>query len=329
MSAKAEKVQRVLLLKMSSLGDVIHTLPALSDASAALPRIRFDWVVEEAFAEVPAWHPAVARVLPVALRRWRRAPLRAWRSGQWRAFRRDLLANRPDLLIDAQGLLKSAMLARMVAAPRAGFDRASAREGLSALCYQQRVAVDRGMHAIERTRSLFAAALGYERPGSAPDYGIDRGRLPACAAGAAGLVFLHGSARAHKCWPESRWRELCAFAGARGLGVCLPWGSDAEHARAQRIAAGNPLARVLPRLGLGQMASVLAAARAVVAVDTGLGHLAAALDVPCVSLYGPTDVALIGTRGKHQRHLRGSAAAMESISAAQVWEQLQPMVPCA
>jgi len=320
-------VKRVLLIKMSSLGDVIHTLPALCDARATLPQIRFDWVVEEAFAEVPAWHPAIDRVLPVALRRWRRAPVRACRSGQWQAFRRELLGTRPDLLIDAQGLLKSAMLARMVAAPRAGFDRASAREGLSALCYQRKIQVARSLHAIERTRTLFAEALCYAHPGSAPDYGIDRGRLPACGIGAVDLVFLHGSSRAHKCWPESCWRELCAFAQERNLSVCLPWGNEPERARAQRIAAGYPLARVLPRLGLGQMASVLAAARGVVAVDTGLGHLAAALDVPCVSLYGPTDVALIGTRGKHQRHLQGRGAAMESISASRVWQELQPMVP--
>jgi len=329
MSGNAATVARVLLIKMSSLGDVIHTLPALSDACAALPQLRFDWVVEEAFAEVPAWHPAVGRVLRVALRRWRRAPLEAWRSGQWQAFRRELLDTSPDLLIDAQGLLKSAMLARMVAAPRAGFDRASAREGLSALCYQRRVAVTRGMHAIERTRTLFAEALGYVRPGSAPDFGIDRGRLPACGIGAADLVFLHGSSRAHKCWPESGWRELCGFAAARGLSVALPWGSAAEHARAQRIATGNPLARVLPRLGLGQMASLLSAARGVVAVDTGLGHLAAALDVPCVSLYGPTEVALIGTRGQSQRHVLANGTAMETISASRVWQELQQSVPLA
>ena len=101
---------RVLLVKTSSLGDVIHTLPALTDAQRAIPGIQFDWVVEEGFAEIPAWHPAVAQVIPVAIRRWRKHPLQTLRSGEWRRFKARLRETHYDLVIDAQGLLKSAWL---------------------------------------------------------------------------------------------------------------------------------------------------------------------------------------------------------------------------
>src|SRR5690606_34187458 len=128
-------VMRVLVIKTSSLGDVIHTLPALTDAARALPGARFDWVAEENFAEIPAWHPAVDTVIPVALRRWRRAPLKAWRSGEWRAMKQAIAASPADVVIDAQELIKSALLTRYASAPVHGLDRASVREPFAARFY--------------------------------------------------------------------------------------------------------------------------------------------------------------------------------------------------
>lgn len=296
---------RVLIFKTSSLGDVIHTLPALTDAARAVPGVRFDWVVEEAFAEIPAWHPAVDRVIPVALRRWRRAPLQAWRSGEWRAMKTAIAASGADLAIDAQGLIKSALLTRYTAAPVHGLDRASVREPLAARFYDVPHPVARGRHAVERVRELFARALGYAVPGTPCDYGLDRARVLAGATppGTPTLVCLHGTTWPTKHWPEAYWRELAERATAAGWRLRLPWGSEAERARAERIAAGLAGAEVLPRLPLAGIASVLAGASACIAVDTGLGHLAAALDVPTVSLFGPTNPGLTGAWGPRQRHL--------------------------
>mgnify|MGYP003604329080 FL=1 len=168
---------RVLLIKTSSLGDVIHTLPALTDAARAIPGIQFDWVVEEGFAEIPTWHPAVAQVIPVALRRWRKNLLQTWKSGEWAAFKQRLREGRYDLVIDAQGLLHSALLTRYVDAPVAGLDRASAREPLASRCYDRPCAVAWGQHAVERVRQLFAQALGYSLPQSVGDYGLDSGAM--------------------------------------------------------------------------------------------------------------------------------------------------------
>ncbi len=315
---------RVLIVKTSSLGDVIHTLPAVTDAVRARPELRFDWVVEEAFAEIPAWHPAVERVIPVALRRWRKQPLRARRSGEWRAFRQALASTRYDLVIDAQGLLKSAWLSRFAAAPIHGLDRRSAREPLASLLYRHRHAVPWGRHAVLRVRELFAAALGYTLPADAAttgSYGIAPARLMARTAyraelGAPYLVLLHGTTWDTKHWPERYWRALAEHACAAGWQLRLPWGNAAEKARAERLAAGLAGATVLPRLNLTDIAVELAGASACIAVDTGLGHLAAALDVPTLSLFGPTNPGYTGAWGPRQVHLASDFACAPCLARA-------------
>jgi heptosyltransferase I len=298
---------RVLVIKTSSMGDVIHTLPALTDAARAHPGIRFDWAVEENFAEIPAWHPAVERVIPVALRRWRRHPLKAWRSGEWAACKDALGTTRYDAVIDAQGLLKSAFLSRYAQGPVHSLDRWSAREPLSSHIYTRPHphAVAWGNHAVERVRTLFAAALDYPRPTTDCDYGLDRQRILMTdgADTKPYLVFLHGTTWPTKHWPETYWRRLAETADAAGWAVRLPWGNASEKERAERLAAGLERVSVLPRQNLAGMAAQLAGARACVAVDTGLGHLAAAFDVPTLSLFGPTNPGYTGAWGPRQRHL--------------------------
>jgi lipopolysaccharide heptosyltransferase I len=330
---------RVLVVKLSSLGDVIHTLPALTDAARAIPGIRFDWAVEEALTEIPGWHPAVDRVIPVALRRWRQRLLRNFSNTEWNRLRAGLRTQRYDAVIDAQGLLKSAFIARLVKAPRYGMDWRSARERLASLAYQHRIQVPRDLHAVERTRVLFARALDYPLPASTGDYDL-RGRLPASTADlndesgdelSGSLLFFHGSARDEKLWPEDHWVQLTRLVVQYGYTVWLPWGSEAEHARAERIAERAAGARVLPRLDLHGLAAILQGVSAAVAVDTGLAHLSAALDVPTVSLYGPTDTRLIGAYGRNQSHIqsplgvadtRDPQSMMASITAAAVWREL-------
>ncbi|MCB4795756.1 lipopolysaccharide heptosyltransferase I [Pseudomonas sp. NP21570] len=293
---------KVLLVKTSSLGDVVHTLPALTDAQRALPGIQFDWVVEEGFAEIPAWHPAVAQVIPVAIRRWRKHPINTLRSGEWRRFKARLRESRYDLVIDAQGLLKSAWLTRYVKAPVAGLDHDSAREPLATRFYDRCYAVPREQHALERVRQLFAQALGYPLPQDVADYGLNREQM-AASSDQPYLLFLHGTTWPSKHWPETYWRELAERMSDFGWAIRLPWGNAEEKARAERIVSGVANAAVLPKLNLAGVARVIAGARACVAVDTGLGHLAAALDVPSISLYGPTLPGRVGAYGRSQVHL--------------------------
>ena len=327
---------RVLLVKMSSLGDVVHTLPALTDAVAAIPGIRFDWVVEEAFAEIPAWHPGVEKVIPIALRRWRKHPMRDFTGPEWRECRNQLRRNHYDAVIDAQGLLKSAFVSRLVKAPIYGLDKHSSRERLASAIYHHKIPVPRDMHAVERTRMLFARALNYQLPRDKGDYSVRENLVRGKSARSRGLLFFHGTARAEKLWPEKHWIALANRAHDQAYPVWLPWGSDEEKARAERIASQCVGAKVLPRLDLMGLAGLLLEVDGAVAVDTGLGHLAAALDVPTVSLYGPTSTRLIGAYGRNQVHIQSEVgvdktsdpiAMMSAISAEQVWTELQSILP--
>ncbi|NOZ10867.1 MAG: lipopolysaccharide heptosyltransferase I [Gammaproteobacteria bacterium] len=294
---------RVLIVKTSSLGDVLHTLPAVSDASAAISGIRFDWVVEEAFAEIPGWHPAVDRVVPVATRRWRRQIGRVRIGSELGCFRTMLRARSYDYIIDAQGLLKSAVMTRMARGRRCGLDRQSARERFLGFAYQQRFNVPKAMHAVDRVRHLFSQALDYVLPQSEPQFGLDLSVSEKATLAEPYVIFFHGTHWASKHWPDSYWQVLAQRANNEGYRVYLPWGNRAEQERAHSIAASSKDAQVVPRASLADLAQLLAGAQAAVAVDTGLVHLATALGVPSVSLYGASDPALTGTRGAGQIQL--------------------------
>jgi heptosyltransferase-1 len=317
----------VLLIKTSSMGDVIHALPALTDAMRAIPGIRFDWVVEEAFQEIPAWHPAVDRVIPVALRRWRKQPLKALISGEWRRFKRILRERQYDLVLDSQGLMKSAWLAQKARGPRTGFDQRSAREPLASWFYQKKLFVSPEQHAITRQRELFGAALGYPVPDSAPDSALSIKWEPDREHPY--VFFLHGTSWPSKEWPEENWIELAKLANADGYQVKLTWGNEREKVRAERIAAACD-ATVLPRMGLREIAQELAGANRVVGVDSGLSHLAAALQVKAVCIYGSTDARRTGALSLVQKnilsHVECSPCLKEECRQARVFcmNQISP-----
>lgn len=292
---------RVLIVKTSSMGDVLHTLPALQDAVRQLPQVTFDWVVEEAFQDIPHWHPAVKTVIPVAWRRWRKDLPAAWRSRELSGFLQSLRHNVYDIVLDAQGLLKSAGIARFAHGLRIGLDWQSAREPIASLVYQKTIRVAKDLHAITRLRHLFAQALGYDIPSGDLDYGTVLTPFPSLNRSEPYVVFLHATTWASKHWPEKYWQELIGLARNRGVHVLLPWGTAEERVRAERLALAG--ASVLPKLSINEMAHILKQAQGCVAVDTGLGHVAAAVGVPTVSLYGPTHPGLTGALGACQKHL--------------------------
>jgi heptosyltransferase-1 len=282
---------KILIIKTSSLGDVVHMLPALTDAVAALPGLRADWVVEEGFAAIPRLHPAVDRVIPVAIRRWRRALGRAATWREMAAFRRALQAESYDLVLDSQCLLKSALLAVQARGPRAGLDAASAREPLASHFYGQRYAAARDLHAISRNRVLTAQALGYALKVDAPvHYGVS----VVAAESASEVVCLHGTARVEKEYPEGDWAVLAQQLVAAGLTPVFPAGNAREAARAARLVAACPGARRLATMPLAELMPLIGGARAVVGVDTGLMHLAAAFGRPGIGLYPATDPIRFG-----------------------------------
>ena len=307
---------RVLIVKVSSLGDVIHTLPAVTDAQRARKGISFDWVVEEKFAEVPAWHPAVENVIPVALRRWRRNILKTYMNNEFSTFKQALQGVHYDLVIDAQGLIKSGVISRLSKGLTIGLSNRTIREPMATLFYNKVYSVPWTEHAVDRVRQLFSRALQYEYDSDQIDYGIDLSRIKSEENGKADIdgtvsnerevVFLHGTTWKTKHWPENYWRHLAHIATDAGYKVLLPWGNPEEKLRAEFIAQDNGKIEVLDKQTLSGLANRIQRADGVIAVDTGLGHLAAALAKPTVSLYGPTDPGLSGTFGNNQLHLNSS-----------------------
>lgn len=288
---------RILLVKTSSLGDVIHNLPVVTDLAHRHPQACIDWCVEEGFREIPALHPALAasggRIIPVAIRRWRRT---LWSPATWReiaACSRQLAATPYDAILDTQGLLKSALISRLARGRRLGYDAASAREPIAARTYDAGFAVPRDLHAVLRNRRLAAAALDTDS-GAPLDYGI----APAPGhARRAEAVLLTATSRDDKLWPETDWIALGQALAGRGLAARLPAGTPRERARAERIAAAIPGASLLPPASLTELAGTIGRARLAIGVDTGLVHLAAALNTPAIALFTASDPARTGVLG--------------------------------
>jgi heptosyltransferase-1 len=288
---------RILIVKTSSLGDVIHNLPVVSDIRRHFPDAAVDWCVEESFAAIPRLHPGVGQIIPVAIRRWRKNLLKAATWREIAEFRRGLQAVPYDAIVDTQGLLKSGLMASQAHGPALGYAADSAREPMAARFYERKFSVSRELHAVVRNRRLAAAALGYAADGEL-DYGIQ-----AAPAGFAWLphrpyvVFLTATSRDDKLWPEANWLALGQQLNSLGISAVLPGGSAVERQRASRLAAGIPGAIAAPPMNIPELAALLAGARAAIGVDTGLTHLAVALKVPTIALYTATDPGLTGVLG--------------------------------
>jgi heptosyltransferase I len=297
----------VLFIKTSSLGDVIHHMPAVTEARRHLPDARLVWVVEDAYAPLARLHPGIDQVIRVNSRRWRLAPVAPATWGEIRTFARTVRCRDYDAVIDTQGLFRSALVARLAYGPRHGYDRLSVRERAATWFYQIVHTVPRGRHAIARNRALTALSLGYEVEGE-NDYGLSRARLADPNASPYGIL-LHATARRDKEWPEEHWIALGHELAGGGRKLVLPWGTRGERARSERLAVAIPGAVVPERRPLDQTARLVAGASFVVGVDTGLMHLAAALTVPLVGIFvgsepgltgpaGPGPIAIVGGKGQ-------------------------------
>ena len=290
---------RILFVKTSSLGDVVHNCPAVSDVRISHPEATIDWVVEETFAGIVSMHSAIRKVIPVAVRRWRRSMIRPSVWDEMLAFRRSLRAERYDLIIDSQGLLKSALIALLGHGVRHGFDAGSARERIACRFYDVRHPVARDLHAVERNRHLTAKTLSLSRVGPC-DYGLAAPSGSPLQITRRYCVFLSMTSRSDKLWPEEHWVGLVKELDGRGFTSVLPWGSEPERLRCNRIASRAGAGVVPHALKIEELASLMTGSQAVVGLDSGLAHLAAALNIPTVGLFvssNPRFTGLFGTGG--------------------------------
>jgi heptosyltransferase-1 len=333
------------------MGDLMHALPALSDAASAIPNIEFDWVVDQAFSDVPLWHPNVRKVIKTAHRQWRKQPLAAWKDGRLKTFYRELNADDYEVVIDLQSNLKSAFVSWLQKGEVHGLDKHHCREKPAHWAYKHRYQVELKQHSIEKLRALMAAVLRYEKPSTPADYGVNLAQyalpkldfdLPERY-----LLFVHNASWLTKLWPLSSWQSLVKKAVERGYFVLLPCGNNEELQRAQQIAQVSDKAYALPRLSLNDMAALTQHAQGAVCSDTGLAHLAAVANIATVTIYGATDTQLIGTYGQKQHHIvsdfdcspcykricplehadNGQPVCMAKIDVESVWHRLESHLP--
>jgi heptosyltransferase-1 len=300
----------ILFIKTSSLGDVIHHMPAVTEARQRLPDARFSWLVEEAFAPLVRLHPAVDAVIPVAWRRWRKSVYAPATLREIAQSLRGIRAQRYDTIVDSQGLLRSGATAWIAKGVRHGYDASSIREPIAAMFYDRRYRVGRDLHAVERNRLLSGLALDFT-PQGAPDFGLERTRF--AAAGERYAVLLHSTARPGKQWPEANWIALGQALSRQNVDLVLPWGTQDERARSERIAAAVPRARVPERMPLDAVVRLIAGAQFVVGVDTGILHLAAALGVPLVAIFAGSKPSLTGPVGSGRMTILGTAGVPPTV----------------
>lgn len=341
---------RVLVIKLTSMGDLMHALPALTDAAKAIPDIEFDWVVDKNFSAVPLWHPAVKSVITTAHRQWKKSLFESWRTGVFSNFKKQLNQNDYDLVIDLQNNMKSATVSWLYKGDVHGLDKGFCREKFAYKAYRHRYQIPERQHAIDRIRQILSQALNYPLPNTKPDYGTDFSQyelpkldfdLPEKY-----LIFVHNASWISKLWPLASWKALVIKAAEQGYSILLPCGNDEEYQRAKDIAAVNDQAYALPRLSLNEVAALAHKAKGAVSSDTGLAHLAAVAGIPAQTIYGSTATLLIGTVGDNQQHIisdfdcapcykrtcpkpeaiNGEPVCMSAISAETVWHRLESVL---
>ncbi len=338
--AKIRSMQRILIVKTSSLGDVIHCLPVVNDIHLHFPEAKIDWLVDESFADIPRIHAGVNQTFTVAMRRWKKALLSPQTWSEIIEFKQKIQQNQYDVIIDTQGLLKSALAMRYAIGIKHGYDKNSIREPIASMFYDITHAISYQQHAVTRNRALAAMSLGYAVPTNAPDYGLEsKNSMPAnrSAIGSQGINFnvdlktdyiiaLHGTSRDSKLWPVENWVGLGGELAKQNLQLALPWANNAELVRANLIASQLKNTTVLPKLSITELASVIANAKAAIGVDTGLSHLAAALNIPTIAIYTDTNPALTGVMaGKFAPAINlGGIAQLPSVS--EVLSALKPHI---
>ncbi len=320
---------RILIIKTTSLGDVVHNLPIIADIKKYLPEALIDWVVEESFVDILTMHTGINQIIAVAIRRWRKSLHSKQTWIEFFAFKKLIQSMQYDFVIDTQGLLKSGLIASLSnSVNKCGYDKAWVREPIASHFYNHHYAISRDLHAVLRNRKLAALALGYTIDEATLNYGIN---VPAnsdiCGIGKTlppdFILALHGTSRDSKLWAIEQWVALGKKLQLQGFSLVLPWGSDAERQRAKKIARQLDQALVLPKMGILSLANIIQKSQAVVGVDTGLAHLAVALNKPVIGIYTDTNPILTGLYGGTEQTFKNLGNQHQIVTAQEVLTQLK------
>ena len=316
---------KILIIKLTSMGDLMHALPALTDASKQIPNIEFDWVVDESFSEIPLWHPKVNSVIKTNHRIWKRNIFSFKLLNEINNIKKILNNKNYDAVIDMQNNLKSAAVSYLIKEPVNGMDKESVREYLAHFAYQFKHSIAKDDHAINRQRNLLAMSLDYKIKEEKLDYGITTNNFkkPKLQLPKNYLFLVHNASWPSKMWPISYWQELIKYINQEGFVGLLPSGSIEEYERAREIASVSDQCIALKTLSLNETAFIINQAEGCICSDTGLAHLAALLNKPSVTMYSVTKTGLIGTKGKNQKHIISSDSKMESIHPQLIWKELE------
>jgi heptosyltransferase-1 len=283
----------ILLVRVSSLGDVLHNMPIVADIRRRFPDANIDWVVEEGYVSLVRLNREVRHIIPFALRRWRKNLRDKAVRAEIGAFFRRLREVEYDYVFDTQGLLKTGVIMGAARIRKGGQkvglangSEGSGYEGISRIFHTKSIPLDPRTHAVARGRLVAGAALGYAVDTPAdfglPDVSPNEPR-PDWMPAEPYAVYFHGTARDAKKWAPANWialgRELAP------LTILLPWGSPKEKAEAEALAAAIPNARVLPQLPMADAVMLARRATLAIGVDTGLTHIAAAFSRPVVEIY--------------------------------------------
>ena len=305
------------------MGDLMHALPALTEAEQNIKNISFDWVVDKGFSSVPGWHPAVDRIIETDHRNWRKQFLSSESREALNLVKKEINAADYDFVVDMQNNLKSAFLSFLSKHEVAGMDARSSREYPAHWAYSKKVTIKKSLHAIERQKKLLASTLDYA---STPDidYGISKVKFikPALELPDNYVVLVQNASWLTKQWPVAYWKGLVKHLDDQGMNVLLPSGNKDELIRAKDIASVSEKATALEILPLNEVAYIIDNADYCICSDTGLAHLSAVVNTPSLTLYGPTDTKLIGTKGKDQIHIVGDSGDINNISVEEVINKL-------
>ena len=310
------------------MGDLMHALPALTEAKEHITDISFDWVVDKNFASVPSWHPLVDKTIVTDHRNWRRQLFSKKSRESLQQVLNEINGTQYDLVVDMQNNLKSALVSFLSKHRVTGMDAKSVREYPAHLAYSTKINVDKDLHAIERQKKLLAEALDYSYSMKNVDYGalLETFIEPNINLPNKYVVLVQNASWITKQWSIAKWQKLVKYFDGKNIKMILPSGNLNELERAKEIASISTNAQAIDLMPLNEIAYIIKNANFCICSDTGLAHLSALSGTPSITLYGPTETALIGTYGKNQIHIVGKNNDINNIEVSDVLDNLTKII---